>query len=333
MKLAFYFTLSALLHAIVLILPFPRVRVGERVAIPVTLVIEQIRTANGPMAERKDPIYIATDHPGATSNPQGPMLRTLSDEKNKILLPEGSPDAANKLDTPFFPKMEMAKEKTFKELGVRELAMSSPPDRMAPSTEETETVLATPSSKTSSDKEIKREDPGKSDEALTRANLNEWHPKELTEEEPTQESMIETASVDLSSISKNTPKRLPSSGADLNGSTSAGNPHGEELKGPVFIRANYVRMVKPEYPRQARKKGWEGTTVLRVLVDQRGHSKKIEISRSSGFETLDHAAVKAVEHWGFHPARYGARPVESWVKIPIVFRLVDRDRGSLLVNR
>ncbi len=64
--------------------------------------------------------------------------------------------------------------------------------------------------------------------------------------------------------------------------------------------------------------------MLRVLVDQEGSSKTIQVSQSSGFEALDQAATKAVEGWRFHPARQGAKPVESWVKIPIIFSLKDK---------
>ncbi len=95
-----------------------------------------------------------------------------------------------------------------------------------------------------------------------------------------------------------------------------------------FARTSYASNPKPEYPERARREGWEGTVLLRVLVDEEGKSKWIEVSRSSGFEALDQAAVKTVKGWRFYPARYGEKRVESWVKIPIVFSLSDRDRGS-----
>jgi TonB family protein len=84
--------------------------------------------------------------------------------------------------------------------------------------------------------------------------------------------------------------------------------------------------VKPEYPDQARREGSEGTVLLRVLVNRRGHPQKIEINRSSGFEALDQAAQRAVEKWRFHPASAGDTNLESWVRIPIVFRLEDLNR-------
>ncbi|MEE9567964.1 MAG: energy transducer TonB [Candidatus Binatia bacterium] len=94
----------------------------------------------------------------------------------------------------------------------------------------------------------------------------------------------------------------------------------------VFKPAGLTRRISPKYPKRARRKGWEGTTLLRVLVDRRGKSKVIQVSQSSGFASLDGAAVKAVEQWRFYPAQNGNGPVESWVRVPIIFRLV-RDQN------
>jgi protein TonB len=38
---------------------------------------------------------------------------------------------------------------------------------------------------------------------------------------------------------------------------------------------------------------------------------------------LDRAAAEAIKRWRFHPARYGDKAVESWLRIPIEFRLAD----------
>ncbi len=90
----------------------------------------------------------------------------------------------------------------------------------------------------------------------------------------------------------------------------------------VLKRAGYVHKISPKYPERARREGWEGTTLLRVLIDRQGKSKVIQISQSSGFALLDGAAVKAVKKWRFYPAKNGNMPVERWVKVPILFRLV-----------
>lgn len=113
------------------------------------------------------------------------------------------------------------------------------------------------------------------------------------------------------------------SGIGDGGSAGRGGPPGLS-----FAQASYAYNPKPKYPETARKEGWEGTVLLRVLVDREGKSRSIEISRSSGFDTLDQAAMETVKSWRFHPAHYGNGLVESWVKVPIVFSLADHDRGS-----
>jgi len=115
-------------------------------------------------------------------------------------------------------------------------------------------------------------------------------------------------------------------GGTGNGGLLTGSGEEGDRKGPLgwsVTQADYAYNPKPEYPERARKEGWEGTVLLRVLVDQEGKSKWAEVSRSSGFETLDQAALKTVKGWRFHPARYGENKVESWVRIPIIFRLAE----------
>jgi TonB family protein len=128
---------------------------------------------------------------------------------------------------------------------------------------------------------------------------------------------------------------LGQAGAALAGAGSGGNSGGRGGGGsgglggegsagaPSFVRVSYAYNPRPNYPEVARSEGWQGTVILRVLVDQEGRSRAVEVSRSSGFDALDRAALETVKSWRFHPARYGQRRVESWVRIPIVFSLAD----------
>jgi protein TonB len=113
-----------------------------------------------------------------------------------------------------------------------------------------------------------------------------------------------------------------SSGKGLSGPGSGsgtGRGDGESR----FVQVSYAYAPKPEYPAPARREGKEGRVLLRVLVDEQGKSKSVEIDNSSGSEALDRAAAEAIKRWRFSPARYGNKSVESWVKIPIDFRLTD----------
>ena len=103
----------------------------------------------------------------------------------------------------------------------------------------------------------------------------------------------------------------------------SGNGSGSSGTGIALTQARYRDTPRPDYPESARREGREGRVLLRVLVDDQGRSKKVEINSSSGNEALDRAAAEAIKRWRFHPARYSDQPVESWLRIPIEFSLAD----------
>lgn len=88
-------------------------------------------------------------------------------------------------------------------------------------------------------------------------------------------------------------------------------------------RANYAFNPKPEYPRIARSRGWQGKVLLRVQVSAAGVNDNVAVHRSSGHEILDESAIEAVKKWKFVPARRGDTPVASSVVVPILFSLDD----------
>jgi periplasmic protein TonB len=115
---------------------------------------------------------------------------------------------------------------------------------------------------------------------------------------------------------------LDSSGAGFGQGSGSGTGSGSS--GTIGLtQARYRDTPRPEYPDSARREGSEGSVLLRVLVDEQGRSKKIEINSSSGTPALDHAAMQALRRWRFHPARYRDQAVESWLRVPIEFRLAD----------
>jgi len=94
----------------------------------------------------------------------------------------------------------------------------------------------------------------------------------------------------------------------------------EKITPPVFTAA-YLRNPQPVYPLSARRRGEQGTVVLKVLVTREGAAASVDVEKTSGHSSLDHAALEAVRKWRFAPARRGAEPIESSVLVPIVFRL------------
>lgn len=94
---------------------------------------------------------------------------------------------------------------------------------------------------------------------------------------------------------------------------------------PVLTKASadagYLRNPAPRYPDFAQERGWEGTVILNVHVLANGKPKTVEVKQSSGRKVLDDSAVQAVRRWSFVPAKLGDTTVDSWVEVPIDFRL------------
>lgn len=87
--------------------------------------------------------------------------------------------------------------------------------------------------------------------------------------------------------------------------------------------AAYLQNPAPAYPKVSRRRGEEGKVMLRVRVLSDGRADAVEIAESSGHPRLDEAARETVGGWRFAPARQGETPVDSWLRVPIVFRLED----------
>jgi len=90
---------------------------------------------------------------------------------------------------------------------------------------------------------------------------------------------------------------------------------------PPSSDAAYLRNPAPGYPDAARRAGEQGTVTLRVWVGRDGLASRVAVAKTSGSPHLDAAALEAVKAWRFTPARRGADAIESWMLVPIVFRL------------
>jgi len=77
----------------------------------------------------------------------------------------------------------------------------------------------------------------------------------------------------------------------------------------------------PVYPRVARRRGHQGTVLLEVLVDRNGGVQDLRVLQSSGYTTLDEAALASVKNWSFEPGMKGSSPMDMWVRLPVRFQL------------
>lgn len=77
----------------------------------------------------------------------------------------------------------------------------------------------------------------------------------------------------------------------------------------------------PEYPFIGRKRGYQGTVILEVLVTREGRVGDLRVVASSGYSVLDQAALASVRTWIFDPGMKAGKKVDMWVKVPVRFRL------------
>ncbi|BAU46777.1 cell envelope biogenesis protein TonB [Sulfurifustis variabilis] len=81
---------------------------------------------------------------------------------------------------------------------------------------------------------------------------------------------------------------------------------------------------KPPYPLAARRQGIEGRVLLTAHVRADGSCRDVRLKQSSGHSLLDRAALDTVKRWRFLPASRAGNAIDSWVDVPIRFRLEDR---------
>lgn len=112
------------------------------------------------------------------------------------------------------------------------------------------------------------------------------------------------------------------SGIGSGSGTGIGSGHGSGT-GTGILAPRLLKMFEPEYPQTARVKGIEGTVVVKIEVLTNGKAGEIEVVASSGSDDLDRAALDAVKHWRFIPAkdRNSGHAVTCYTSVPIVFRL------------
>ena len=114
-----------------------------------------------------------------------------------------------------------------------------------------------------------------------------------------------------------------SSSGEGSGGTAAAVPggNGTETQSVTVTNPSIAYAPEPEYPAEARRDHLEGRAVVSVLVGEDGSVESCSIEQSTGYASLDQAALAAVSHWRFQPARRGEQAIEKWVLLPVSFSL------------
>ncbi len=119
-------------------------------------------------------------------------------------------------------------------------------------------------------------------------------------------------------------------GSGQGGGGSGGSGSGSGLgqggrgggNGGASIPRSRFENPRPDYPKEAREKGYQGEVLLRVEVLPNGRVGELELKKSSGYKLLDQSALDTVKRWRFIPATKAGTPIPFWVNIPIKFQLL-----------
>jgi len=91
-----------------------------------------------------------------------------------------------------------------------------------------------------------------------------------------------------------------------------------------------VAAVDRHYPDSLKAMGIGGTANVWVYIDEEGRVESTRVQKSSGYETLDQAAMAAASEFEFTPALNRNQPVPVWIAIPITFNphRADEEEGQ-----
>jgi TonB family protein len=87
-------------------------------------------------------------------------------------------------------------------------------------------------------------------------------------------------------------------------------------------RFNTETCLRPEYPERELKQNHQGPVTLRFFLDADGAVKQSLIQTSSGYPTLDEAALLAISKCRFSPMLINGRPGEGWTTVQYVWQLL-----------
>ena len=83
-----------------------------------------------------------------------------------------------------------------------------------------------------------------------------------------------------------------------------------------------------EYPLELWDQNVEGSTLVRVLVNEEGGVDSAMVMESSGHSQLDSAALRGALSMEFDPATREGEPLRVWARVPVHFSKEARPAGS-----
>lgn len=90
----------------------------------------------------------------------------------------------------------------------------------------------------------------------------------------------------------------------------------------VSVAARPLYAPRPAYPEAARRSGKEGQLRVAILVDKEGRVKDARVRETSGLDSFDESALRAVKRWRFRAAKdKDGNALERWCVVQIRFEL------------
>ena len=110
-----------------------------------------------------------------------------------------------------------------------------------------------------------------------------------------------------------TPTEHGSSAVDIHGVKHDGAKYGRHM--PPWL-AQRIRAVAPKYPREDRRRRNQGSGMFRLRLDpQTGRVTEVVVTSSTGFRSLDAAAIEALQNWQWKPGRW------KEIHMPVTFTM------------
>ncbi|MCX6951802.1 MAG: TonB family protein [Verrucomicrobia bacterium] len=101
----------------------------------------------------------------------------------------------------------------------------------------------------------------------------------------------------------------------------------QERPGPKQSQPRVIKQTAPVYPYAMLASRMRGEVVVDFIVDIEGRVRNAYVFRSLN-PSFDDPALEAVRQWRFEPGRRGDRPVNTHLRVPVVFGFDDRTDGG-----
>ena len=116
----------------------------------------------------------------------------------------------------------------------------------------------------------------------------------------------------------------PAAAATASTPAIAGSPLPSARESENHLRRSVLDLFRQrlDYPAIARRKGWQGTVTLRLLIEPDGRISRLHVDRTSGYPVLDRAAIESLQLASVPQAGHWLHGRALELLVPVEYRLV-----------